>query len=511
SIMHHLSAGGDQQNVDEQIVNENYGAEFVKAAVSLARTIDGLEDQGEILSSAAGIYAESGQLDFAVNLAQTIDDSYQRDLALTKLAAICATDGDDAQADSLLEMIQDDTVYAAGIEQIAAVYARAGEIDKATETARRLSDSDSALSSVARACPSRDLLTDCLEVAHSIDYPELRVTALIELAGTARKLEAQDVSAEIIEQAASAADELEFPEQRIEARVRLAAWHKDNDQTEPGTEILRKARADCEEIDGSDRNAALGQVAAAFAGLRDFTSAEQLLEEIEDPYDFCHATAEVAFEHYQAGDQNAAGKLLADGLEVIKDEPVYGEQSLIRRRAVLGFLTETYASIGRLEDALQVAELLDSDEQKDSTLRQIAFISASSDNPNTAFEVFEKIKDDSMRVLGKVDVVRAWTRSDRLELADHLLSNASAEVAKVEWPQQRTKCLAELALAYELREQASRCSENLFEALNTATTIKGSYPQARALLGLAVIHKELTRPTSEAERKVLEEIIYRLD
>jgi tetratricopeptide (TPR) repeat protein len=267
-----------------------------------------------------------------------------------------------------LEMIEDDTVYAAGIEQIAAAYARAGEIDKAEETARRLSDSDSALSSVARACPSRDVLTDCLEIARSIDYPELRVTALIELAGTARKLEAQAESAETIEQAAAAADELDFPEHRIEARVRIAAWYKDNDQTEQSAEVLSKARADCEEIDGSDRNAALGQVAAALAGLRDFTSAEQLLEEIEGPYDFCQATAEVAFEHYQAGDQNAALKLLADGLEAIKDEPVYGEGSLIRRRAVLGILAETYASIGRLEDALQVTELLDSAEQQDSTL-----------------------------------------------------------------------------------------------------------------------------------------------
>mgnify|MGYP003694580835 CR=1 FL=1 len=53
------------------------------------------------------------------------------------------------------------------------------------------------------------------------------------------------------------------------------------------------------------------------------------------------------------------------GLEVIKDEPVYGERSLITRRAVLGSLAETYVSIGRLEDALQVTELLDSDEQKD--------------------------------------------------------------------------------------------------------------------------------------------------
>jgi tetratricopeptide (TPR) repeat protein len=299
-------------------------------------------------------------------------------------------------------MIEDDSVYAAGIEQIAAAYARTGEIDKATETARRLSDSDSALSSVARACPSRDLLTDCMEIARAIEYAELKATALIELAGQARKIKAQDESAELIEEAASAADEIDFPQQRIEARVRIAAWYKDNDQTEQGVEVLSKARTDCEEIDGSDRNAALYQIAAAYAGLREFNTADQLLEEIEDPYEFCHASAAVAVEHYQAGDQNAALKLLADGLEVIKDEPVYGERSLITRRAVLGSLAETYALIGRLEDALQVTELQDSEEQQDSTLAQIAFTSASSDDPNTAFKVFEKIKDDSMRVLARL-------------------------------------------------------------------------------------------------------------
>ena len=293
--------------------------------------------------------------------------------------------------------------------------------------------------------------------------------------------------------------------------MRIATLYKNNNQIEQAAEVLSKARADCEETDQSGRDTARYQIAAAYAGLGEFNTSEQLLEEIEDPYEFCHATAAVALDHYQAGDQNAAIKLLADGLEVIKDEPVYGEQSLIRRRVVLGTLAETYASIGRLDDALQVTELLDSEEQQDSALTQIAFTSASSDEPNSAFKVFEKVKNDSMRALCKVNVVRAWARSDRLELADHLLSNASAEVAKVEWPQQRTRCLAELAQAYELREQPGRCTETLFEALNAATTIKGSYFQARALIGLAVIHKELTRSTSDTERQVLEEIIYRLD
>lgn len=497
--------------MNAQIENEDYVTDFVEAAVRVAQTVDGVEERGEILSLAASIYAESGQIDFALNLTETIDDSYQRDLTLTNIATICAAAGDREQADSLLEMIDDELAYGSAVEQIAAAYTRSGEIDKAVETAHRLNDNASALNSIARACPSRDLLTDCIEIARSIDYPELKATALIELAGKARQLEARSESAELIAEADSAAEEIDFPQQRIEARVRIAAGYNDNDQTEQGVEVLGKARGDCEDIDKSDRSIALHQIAAAYAGLRDFNSAEQLLEEIEDPFEFSTATAAVAFEHFQAADQNAAIKLLADGLEVVKDEPVYGEQTLIRRRAALASLAEAYAAIGHVEDALRVTDLLDSPEQQDAVLRAIAVTLAPTNNSGLAFKVFEKIKDDSMRVLCEVDVVRGWSRSDQLELADHLLSNASAEVAKVEWPQQRTKCLAELAQAYELREQPSRCSETLFEALKAAAMIKGSYMQARALLGLALKHKELTRPAGDPERQILEEITAHLD
>jgi tetratricopeptide (TPR) repeat protein len=496
--------------VDEQTVNEDYAVDFVEAAVRVAQTIDGLEEQSEILSSAASIYAESGQMDLALNLTEAIEDSYQRDVAFTSIAVICAAAGDDDQVDSLLEMIGDEVAYGLAIDEVAAAYTRAGEIDKAVETARRLNDSDSALSSIVRACPSRDSLTDCMEIARSIDYPELKATALIELAGQARKLEAQSETTELIEEAVAAAAEIDFPPNRIEARVRIAALYKDNDQAEQASEVLSKARGDCEETEKSERDTVRYQIAAAYAGLHDFNTAEQLLEEIEGPYDFCLATAAVALEHHQAGDQNAAIKLLADGLEVIKDEPVYGE-TLLRRRYTLANFGNTYASMGRLEDAFQVTELLDSDEQKDEAFRDIAYISASTDNPGTALKVLEKIKDDAMRVLCEVEVVRRWTRKDQLALADHLLSNASAEIAKVEWPHQRTKCLAELAQAYELREQTSRCSEYLFEALQATAMIKGPELQGRALLGLAIKHKELSRSTSERELSILEEITNRLD
>jgi tetratricopeptide (TPR) repeat protein len=496
--------------MEAQIENQDCGADFVEAAVRVAQTIDGFEERGEILSSAANIYAESGQSDLALSLVQTIDDSYQRDLALTKIAAVCAAAGDGDQAESLLDMIEDDVAYGMAVEQIAAAYAGSGEIDKAVEIAHRLSDSNSALRSIALACPSEVLLTDCIEIARSINYPELKATTLVELAVRARTPERQSESAELIEEADLAAEAIDFPRRRVDVRVAIAAWYKDNNQSEQAAGVLNKARGDCEEAEGIARDESLEQIATAYAQLREFNSADQLLEEIEDPFQFSDATAEVAFEHYQAGDETASIKLLADGLEVVKNEPVYGQQTLTRREAALDILALTYAAIGRIEDALRVIESLDSQERRDAVLRDIA-VSTPAENPNGAFKVIEQIKDDAIRVLCEVDVGRAWTRTGQLALADHLLSNASTEVDKIELPAQRTKCLAELAQAYELREQTSRASESLFAALKTAAMIRESNLQARALLGLAVKHKELTRPAGERERQILEEITDHLD
>lgn len=494
----------------KHVEKEDYGASFVETAVRIAQTIDGSEERGEILSSSVNIYAEAGRTDLALELAQTIDDSYQRDLALTKIAALAAS-GDGEQAESLLDLIEDDAAYALAIEQIAAVYARSGKIDKAISIAQRLSDSASALSSIALACPSGDLLEDCIEIARSIDYPELKATTLIELAIKARTQDQHSAFAELIEEAVVTANKIDIPHQRIEARLAIAALYKEEGQIEQAAAILHQTRRDCKEMARISRDVAIEQVAVAYAEMHEFESADQLLEAIDDPFHFSHASASVAFEYYAAGDLAAAIKLLGDGLEVVKDEPVYGPETSVRREAVVDKLARTYAAVGRIEDALAVVELLDAQEQRDITLRQITAMSAASDNPHVTFTLLEKIKDDFAHVLCKIEVVRTWTPADQVELADHLLAQVPDEIAKIERPYQRTICLAELAQAYDLREQTSRAAETLFAALQTAVLIEGSYHQARALLALAVKHNELTRPASEPELQTLDQITNRLD
>lgn len=62
-----------------------------------------------------------------------------------------------------------------------------------------------------------------------------------------------------------------------------------------------------------------------------------------------------------------------------------------------------------------------------------------------------------------------------------------------------------------LRRATQTASGKLFEALETAATIKESYLEARALPVPDVKHRELRRTTVEREQQILDEIIYQLD
>ena len=492
--------------MDEQITVPEAG--FLEAAVQVGQTIGGVEERGEILATAASLYAEAGQTDLADELAQTIDDSYQRDLAFGRIAVslVAAGAGTDEE---LLEMIGDDAVRNQAIEEIAVVYARNGQIDEAIEIAQRLDDNAAALSGIARSCPSPVSLQPCIEVARSIDYPELQVKALIELAGKARQMEAKSEAAELIEEAASATESIEFAEQRIEALASIARYYKETSQSEAAAAVLKTALDDCAHLEGRDRDVALEQIVTTYAELREFDRAEELLEKFEDPFEFSRISAEVAFENHQAGRESAAVKLLVDALQVATDEPVYGEQTLIQRRSVLANLAQTYAAIGRIEDALRVTQSLDDQEQRDASFRDIAITLARSDELNSVFEVIEKVKEEFARVMGEVALARICTERNHFEQADRLLGKAFEESARIERPYQRATCLAELAEAYSLREQTGRAAEILCEALKTSATISSSYFQARVLLGLAVKHRDLKVPAGEAEQQILDEIIAR--
>jgi tetratricopeptide (TPR) repeat protein len=507
-------------------MNENFveeeeaGSGFLDCAVEIASTIDNLESYSEVMALIAVRYAESGLLDNAFDLAETINDSFIRDQTLASMAASCVEAGEDEYADKLLEIIEDDNIHSSAMGQMAVKYAEAGAVEKSIAVAWELADSAPTLSQIALVCADGGLFAQALEVARSIEYADLKAVTLAELASKALHDGRSTEALELLPEATQAAEEVEFSEQRISTLVEIAALYKESGQEEHSLEILSRSHLLCNEFEGSTpvgmstsyaRDGALAQIAGRFAALQRYEQADAVVEEIEDPFQFARATLAVALEYHRAGRSTEALTWLTQALEIIRDEEVYGEYGLMERERLVDSLALSYATAHYYEEALQAVELMNSQEQRQRTLAEMAKICVRSGNNSRAFQVSEMIKDNYARVLSDLELVDAFVEAGQLELADHTLSQALLSAAQIELPYEKALALMNSAPRFARREQTGKASDMLFESLTTAALVEGGYHQSRALINLAGKYKEAGLEAGEREQQVLQEMMLKLE
>lgn len=450
-------------------------------------------------------------MDVAVDLVETINYSFLRDQALAVTAAKCILVGAADYADRLADMIEDDSSYAAAMEQMAVAYAESGELEKAIEIAHELTESGPTLSRIALVCVARDLLAKALELAQSIDYPDLKAPVLVELAAKALQDGRNTEAVELLLEATTVAEEIEFFEQRISTLVTIASLNKNCGREAEAFELLSRAHRLCDDSADFAKDTALAQIASGYAELQRAEQADQVIEEIENPFQFAHATANVALEYHKAGDSSRALTLLTQAIETVKAEGAYGEQSLMMRESVLDELARYCALVGRFDEALEMMGLMNSEERQYRSLAEIAKLCVSSGNHNRVFQVTELIKDNYPRVLCEIEIVDAFIAAEQMPLADRVLAQAVARTAEIQRPFQKAMALMEAGSRLAHREQAVRAAEVLFEALTTLATINGYYLQSQALVKLAGKYRELGQEEGQREQAVLAAMTLKLE
>lgn len=484
---------------------------FLDCAVEIARSIDSLEGRAEIISLVALKYAEARQIDLAVELAETINDSYLRDQALAGIAAKCIEVGAAEHADIISDTIEDDTAFALATEQMAVAYAEAGAFEKAIEVAQGLAESAPTLSRIALSSVAGGRHVEALEAAQLIDYPDLKAPVLVELATTALQDQRATDAAELLAEANATAAAIEFSDQRISTLITIASLHKKSGEEEQAFEILSGAHDQCKNAEDFDPDAVLAQIAGGFAELKRYDRADQVIEQIENPFQFAHANALVALEYHKAGNAAKALELLADASETGRDEEVYGDQSLSMRESLLRELAGGYALCGHYDDALQIAGLMSSSDQRQRTLGEIAIRCVGAGVNSHAFQVTELIDDPYVRILWDLEIVAALMAAQQFESADHALSQLLARAATMERPYQSAMALMEIAPRLAQREQTAQAHEVLFDALTTLAMIGDGYHQSQALISLAGKYQKLGQQSGHKEQAVLEDLLHKLE
>src|SRR6266446_3577375 len=215
-----MQARGRKPGVTETLPDDNdTGSSFLDCAVEIAQAIDNLEGRAEVISLIAIKYVEARWLEAALDLAETIHDSYQQDQTRAALAAKCIGVGAADYAEKLCETIEDDTAYALATEEMAVAYAESAAFEKAIAVAHGLADRAPTLSRIALAFVAGGHPVQALEVARSIDYPDLKAPVMVELAARALYDGRDGEASELLQEATNAADEIEFAEQRISILV----------------------------------------------------------------------------------------------------------------------------------------------------------------------------------------------------------------------------------------------------------------------------------------------------
>jgi hypothetical protein len=238
---------------------------------------------------------------------------------------------------------------------------------------------------------------------------------------------------------------------------------------------------------------------------------DAVMEEIEDPFQYADAAVKVALEYHKAGDSTKVLDLLAQASEIVKGEEVYGEQTMLKREALLDELAIGYATAGHYEEALPFTELMVSEQQQYLTLGAIAKLCITSGNYGRVFEVTERIKDSAARVFCEVEIVDALVAAEQTALADHALTQTVERASAIERPYPKAQSLIKVAPRLARRNQTAKAAAVLLDALTALSMIDDSHQQSLALIFLDTAYRGLGLAVGEREAAILEEMLIKLE
>ena len=485
--------------------------EFLQAAERIAEDLHG-DAKVEVVSIIAGRYAKLALMDEALGLAETISDPFTRDNTLSEIAAASIATGTSDYVNASLEMIDDPGSRSLAIEEIAVKYAEAGDVDQALELTDELEDADPALRRIALAEGSYS--PRAVGLASSITAPDLRASTLGQLAVLAYHSDQKSEAAELLAECLQSAEDIEFSENRIYALIGLASLYEDMGDTDKALETLANAFALTADFEGMPasglsasfpRGEALTQLVESFARLDQFDQADRAAEQIDDPFQFAHASTKEAMEYFRAGQVDQAFTLLSEALELALEEPVYGEQGLLVKDNVLAELAVGFARLGQLEKSFEVTGKLSSESQQFLARGLVGKECARTGSYPGMFRAAEAITNNHSLTSYWLEVTDVLTDSTQTELAQQTLFKA-AEIAET-IPVKYEKAESLIEVAYRLaRVNDSKASELFTLALDVIGQLT-DYEKALSLLRLDERFTQLKRKLTEDERMLLKQVL----
>jgi tetratricopeptide (TPR) repeat protein len=498
--------------------SENYHQDLLAATVAVARTIDVDDERSEITEAIAIEYALRADFDRAADLMETVQDPYSHDKGIGSLAVLVADAGDTEFADQLLNSIEDQSLLTTALELVAVSHAKRGDFDAALQLSDELADTAETWRAIAEIYAAKGLNEKALELARSIEAPLPRTFTLVELALQAKDQGFPVSAQELIVEAAEAAGTIEFAEDQVEALITIASVYEKLDAPDAAYDRLCEAIRVCDEIESTSgiitatsvRDQELAIIAAALANLKFFEKAEEVLETIEDPFRFALGSGQVAVAYRKNQLQAEANELLAQAVEIAKDEDVVSEQAVVMQQEVFANLAYMYATNGQIEKSLEVVELVHRVGLKNDWLTEIGRVAV-----RLGFDpsiVSESYTEESSKASFWVVISDEYAHLDRGNEADDALNRAIQSAEKSdERPYEQALAFSEIATRLHIRDRLEQSRQLVQRTLSMIPKIASRTRKALVLLALARKNRKVGHELNESESAQLHEILSGLD
>ena len=473
----------------------------------------------EVTEAIAVQYAQQGEVDRATEIADKIPDPYLKDQAVGLIAAFSVdADSPDFTSD-LLNSIEDPIMFEMAVERVATRYAQLGQIEEAISTASQLAVNDTVQGNLALIAANRGQLAEARDLATSIESPAVRASTLalvaFSLGGTSQNESATQLIADI----QNAIEELEANEERAEALVSIGSIYLSLGEDELAISSFEEAHDLVMQLEGEPqettssfvKDVALGQMVTGFAQLKKFDRADEILGEIEDPFQFAHTAIALALLSRDQGQDSQIDELLSQAREIWDEEGQYGQNSAKQRDSLFAELAQAMASLGRFDQALTTASSIGSAEDRLRAAKMIGELAARAGLDDIWSRAVKIIETSSGKVSYWLLLSDVFAQLEQTAGSQEAISRALNNAKSIENPYDRCIALADTALRLFSLGRDEEGSATFIESISIVPSIDGGYLKVHALLNLAQKCQTVNRDLSEEELQTLKTMLVQLE
>ncbi|MGH9820050.1 MAG: tetratricopeptide repeat protein, partial [Pyrinomonadaceae bacterium] len=345
------------------------------------------------------------------------------------------------------------------------------------------------------------------ETLNRIELAVAKVSALQGIALWHMEQGGGEKASDNLDLAVAAAKEIEHGEEKIRALGEIAVSYIDAKKNDKAVETYSGARDEAEILTSLHRDVFLSGIAIGFLKAGDIDLADAALDLVADKTQMSSGLLGFARIYWERGEKEDANEALEEAYSIARSQKDNEIRDSRASDNLMGLIAAQYASFGKPERAIEVAQENRDDGERVSALARIAQTSILEGNDDASQQAIRGIEDEANRVFSLIGVAEAHAKLGDNEKAGGSLDEAIGMAADLPQPMMRTSVFETAAPLYAKFGSPENAREVCGMALETIGIIRSDSERAIALAALADVYRMSGLEPGQNEKEMITAIL----